>query len=144
MENFLPLHTVFNRAEILLIINQLIRNMNQYETVFIMTPVLSDDQMKEAVDKFRKHLKSKKAEVVLDESWGLRKLAYPIQKKSTGFYHLFEYKMDGQELQEFEVMYKRDERILRFLTVKLDKHAIAYNEKKRKKAAEEKVVEEKA
>ncbi len=115
--------------------------MNQYETVFIMTPVLSEDQMKEAVDKFRKHLQSIKADIVFDESWGLRKLAYPIQKKSTGFYHLFEYKMDGQKLQEFELMYKRDERILRFLTVKLDKHAIAYNEKKRKRAAEAKVAE---
>ena len=116
--------------------------MNQYETVFIMTPVLSDDQMKEAVDKYRKHLKSVKAEIVFDESWGLRKLAYPIQKKSTGFYHLFEYKMDGKELKDFELLFKRDERILRFLTVKLDKHAIAYNEKKRKKAAEEKAVEQ--
>ncbi len=115
--------------------------MNQYETVFIMTPVLSEEQMKEAVDKFRNHLKSAKAEIVLDESWGLRKLAYPIQKKSTGFYHLFEYKVDGEELQEFELLYKRDERILRFLTVKLDKHAIAYNEKKRKKAADAKAVE---
>jgi small subunit ribosomal protein S6 len=115
--------------------------MNQYETVFIMTPVLSDEQMKEAVDKFRTHLKSKKADIVLDQSWGLRKLAYPIQKKSTGFYHLFEYKIDGEELQEFELAYKRDERILRFLTVKLDKHAIAYSEKKRKKAAAEKAVE---
>jgi small subunit ribosomal protein S6 len=118
--------------------------MNQYETVFIMTPVLSDDQMKEAVDKFRKHLTSVGAEIVLDESWGLRKLAYPIQKKSTGFYHLFEYKMDGKELKEFELLYKRDERMLRFLTVKLDKHAIAYNEKKRKKAAEEKTAEAEA
>ena len=118
--------------------------MNQYETVFIMTPVLSEEQMKEAVDKYRGHLKAKNAEIVLDESWGLRKLAYPIQKKSTGFYHLFEYKIDGEELQEFELMYKRDERILRFLTVKLDKHAIAYNEKKRKKAAEEKVAEPEA
>ncbi|MEN8225374.1 MAG: 30S ribosomal protein S6 [Bacteroidota bacterium] len=115
--------------------------MNQYETVFIMTPVLSDDQMKEAVDKFRKYLKSKKAEIVLDESWGLRKLAYPIQKKSTGFYHLFEFKIEGTELEEYELLFKRDERMLRFLTVKLDKHAIAYNEKKRKKAAEEKAVE---
>ena len=116
--------------------------MNQYETVFIMTPVLSAEQMKEAVDKYRDHIKSKKAEMVLDESWGLRKLAYPIQKKSTGFYHLLEYKIDGEELQEFELMYKRDECILRFLTVKLDKHAIAYNEKKRKKAAEEKAAEQ--
>ena len=70
---------------------------NRYETVFIMTPVLSEDQMKEAGDKYLKHLKSIKAEMVFDESWGLRKLAYPIQKKSTGFYHLFEYKMDGIE-----------------------------------------------
>jgi small subunit ribosomal protein S6 len=115
--------------------------MNQYETVFIMTPVLSEDQMKEAVDKFRKYLKSKKAEIIHDDNWGLRKLAYPIQNKSTGFYHLFEYKLEGKELEDFELLYKRDERILRFLTVKLDKHAIAYNEKKRKKAAEEKAVE---
>ena len=115
--------------------------MNQYETVFIMTPVLSDEQMKEAVDKFKKYLKSKKADIILDQSWGLRKLAYPIQKKSTGFYHLFEFKMDGQELQEYELAIKRDERILRFLTVKLDKHAIAYSEKKRRMAAEKKAVE---
>jgi small subunit ribosomal protein S6 len=106
-----------------------------------MTPVLSEDQMKEAVDKFRKYLKSKKAEIIHDDNWGLRKLAYPIQNKSTGFYHLFEYKLEGKELEDFELLYKRDERILRFLTVKLDKHAIAYNEKKRKKAAEEKAVE---
>jgi small subunit ribosomal protein S6 len=115
--------------------------MSQYETVFIMTPVLSDEQMKEAVDKYRKHLKDIKADIVFDQSWGLRKLAYPIQKKSTGFYHLFEYKMDGQLLQEFELMYKRDERILRFLTVKLDKHAIAYSAKKRKKTADDKAAE---
>ena len=118
--------------------------MSQYETVFIMTPVLSDEQMKEAVDKYRSHLTAKKAEIAFDESWGLRKLAYPIQKKSTGFYHLFEYKIDGEELQEFELMYKRDERILRFLTVKLDKHAIAYNEKKRKRAADAKAADPEA
>jgi len=115
--------------------------MNQYETVFIMTPVLSDEQTKETVDKFRTYLKSKKADIVLDQSWGLRKLAYPIQKKSTGFYHLLEFKMDGQELQEYELVFKREERILRFLTVKLDKHAIAYSEKKRRMAAEKKAVE---
>ena len=111
--------------------------MNQYETVFIMTPVLSDEQMKEAVDKYRGHLKAKKAEIVLDESWGLRKLAYPIQKKSTGFYHLMEFKVEGSVIRDYEVAFKRDERILRFLTVKLDKHAIVYNEKKRKKVQEE-------
>ena len=115
--------------------------MNQYETVFIMTPVLSEDQMKETVKKFKDYLIDKGAEIVLEDNWGMRKLAYPIQKKSTGFYHLMEFKVDGSIIQDYEVAFKRDERILRFLTVKLDKHAIVYNEKKRKKAKEEKQAE---
>ena len=110
--------------------------MNQYETVFILTPVLSDDKMKEAVKKYEDRLAQAGAEIVHEENWGMRKLAYPIQKKSTGFYHLIEFKADGNILADVETELKRDERILRFLTVKLDKHAIAYNEKKRKKAAE--------
>lgn len=115
--------------------------MNQYETVFIMTPVLSDEQMKEAVKKYQDFLKEKGAEIVHEEHWGLKKLAYPIQKKSTGFYHLIEYKDSGQVIRDIEVAYKRDERILRFLTVKLDKHAVAYNEKKRRNAKEKKAAE---
>ncbi len=106
--------------------------VKQYETVFIMTPVLSVEQMKEAVNKYRDLLKEYGAEVVHEEEWGLRKLAYPIQKKSTGFYQLLEYRMEGEHIRNFEIAYKRDERILRFLTVALDKHAIAYNEKKRR------------
>jgi len=62
--------------------------LNQYETVFILTPVLSDDQVKEAVKKYQKHLKEKGAEIVYEYNWGMRKLAYPVQKKSTGFYGL--------------------------------------------------------
>ena len=108
--------------------------MNQYETVFILTPVLSDEQMKEAVKKYEDQLTSRGAEIVHEENWGMRKLAYPIQKKSTGFYQLIEYKAEGTVIADVETELKRDERILRFLTVKLDKHAIAYNEKKRKKA----------
>lgn len=112
--------------------------MNQYETVFILTPVLSEDQMKEAVKKYEEYLVEKGAEIVHQEDWGLRKLVYPIQKKTTGFYHLFEFKDAGQLIADFELQLKRDERILRFLTVKLDKHAIAYNEKKRRAKKEEK------
>ena len=110
---------------------------NQYETVFIMTPVLSDDQMKETVTKYQKLLSDKGAEIVLENSWGLKKLAYPIQKKSTGFYYLIEFKAEGDIISDIELAFKRDERIIRFLTVKLDKHAVAYNEKKRRKAQEE-------
>ena len=114
--------------------------LNRYETVFILTPVLSEDQMKEAVNKFKSLIeKSDKAKIIHEEKWGLRKLAYPIQKKSTGFYHLLEFEAEGSFIQDYEVSYKRDERILRFLTTKLDKHAIAYSEKKR--AAKEKASE---
>ena len=116
--------------------------MNQYETVFIMTPVLSDEQMKETVAKYQKYLKDKGAEIVFEDNWGLRKLAYPIQKKSTGFYYLIEFKADGNFVADLELTYKRDERLIRYITVKLDKHAIAYNEKKRRKAAEAKAPQE--
>ena len=104
--------------------------IRQYETVFIMTPVLSDDQVKEAVKKFQDLLKEKGAEIVYQNNWGLRKLAYPIQKKSTGFYHLIEFKAEGEVINELEVAFRRDERIIRFLTTALDKHAVAYNERK--------------
>ena len=111
--------------------------MNQYETVFIATPVLSEAQMKETVEKFRGLIKSAKGEVVYEENWGLKKLAYPIQKKSTGFYHLLEFKADGEFIEKLETEFRRDERIIRFLTMKMDKYAVAYAEKKRaRKAAE--------
>jgi len=103
-----------------------------------MTPVLSEEQIKETVKKFRGYLTEKGAEIILEDNWGMRKLTYPIQKKSTGFYHLFEFKAEGSIIRDYEVAFKRDERILRFLTVKLDKHAVAYNEKKRRMAKEEK------
>lgn len=106
--------------------------VKHYETVFIATPVLSEDQMKEAVEKFRNILRKNNAEIVHEEDWGLRKLAYPIEKKSTGFYHLIEYKAEGEAIDNLELEFKRDERILRFLTVKMDKYAVAYAEKKRR------------
>lgn len=105
--------------------------LNQYETVFIMTPVLSDEQMKETVKKFENYLLEKGAEIVHQENWGLRKLEYPIAKKTSGFYHLFEFKAEPSLVKDFELQYRRDEKIMRYLTVSLDKHAIAYNEKRR-------------
>ncbi|MFC2104769.1 30S ribosomal protein S6 [Bacteroidota bacterium] len=107
--------------------------MNHYETVFITTPVLSEGQMKEAVDKFLGILKDGGAEIVHQEDWGLKKLAYPIQKKSTGFYYLVEFKAEGNVIQKLETEYRRDERIIRFLTFKMDKYAVAYSVKKKSK-----------
>lgn len=106
--------------------------MKQYETVFILTPVLSDTQMKDAVDKFRSIIKDSGAEIVNEEQWGLRKLAYEINHKSNGFYTLVEYKANPEFIASLETEFRRDEKVLRFLTVSLDKHAIEFNERRRK------------
>ena len=104
----------------------------RYETVFILTPVLSDDQAKEAAKKFKKTITDLGGKIVNEEHWGLRKMAYPIQKKTTGFYHLLEFAGEGQEIvNQLELIFKRDERVLRFLTVALDKHAVAYADKRK-------------
>ena len=105
---------------------------NNYETVFILTPVLSDIQMKDAAQKFKQVLVDNGAKIVNEESWGLRKLAYPIQKKNTGFYHLVEFEAATSVINTLETEYRRDERIMRFLTTALDKHAVAYNIKRKK------------
>jgi small subunit ribosomal protein S6 len=106
----------------------------QYETVIVLTPVLLQEQVEEAVAKYRKFLSDNGAVIVHENNWGLRKLAYPIQKKSTGFYFLFEFQADPTLIAKMEVEYKRDERIMRFLTIALDKHAIAYNERKQEES----------
>lgn len=107
--------------------------MNHYETVFILNPVLSETQVKETVKKFEDFLIAKGAEFVSKEDWGLKKLAYPIQNKKSGFYHLFEFKVAGEAIDLYEVEFRRDERVMRYLTVKLDKHAISWAERRRAK-----------
>ena len=106
--------------------------LKNYETVFILTPVLSDDQMKDAVSKYIGILKDAKAEIINEEKWGLKKMAYPIQNKKTGFYNLVEFKAEPSLIDKLETEFRRDERIMRFLTVALDKYAVAYNIKRKK------------
>ena len=112
--------------------------LKQYETVFIATPVLSDAQMKEAVAKYTGFITSNGGEIVYEEDWGLKQLAYPIQHKTSGFYYLIEFKADPEFVANLEIQYKRDERILRFLTVALDKDAVAYAEHRREMKAAKK------
>ena len=104
--------------------------MNQYETVFILTPVLSDEQMKETVAKFKKLLTDNGAEILNDEAWGLKKLAYNIEKKTSGFYNLIEFKAEPTLINKLETGYRRDEKVIRYITVKLDKYAAQYAEKR--------------
>ena len=117
--------------------------LNHYETVFIVTPVLSEAQMKEAVEKFRGVIIARGGEIINEENWGLRKLAYPIQKKSTGFFTMMEFMAPGELVKPLEIEYKRDERVIRFLTTRLDKYSSEYAAKRRnKKENAAKVTEE--
>ena len=106
--------------------------MKNYETVFILNPVLSEDQAKDTVDKFVKVLTKQKANIVNVEQWGLKKMAYPIQKKSTGFYNLIEFAAAPETVATLETEFRRDESVMRFLTTSLDKYAQEYNARRRK------------
>ncbi len=115
--------------------------MNQYETVIVLTPLLSEEAAKEVLAKFKGIITDGGAEIIQEDNWGLRKLAYPIDKKTNGFFSLTEYKAPGTLIGKLELELKRDERVLRFLTIRLDKHAVAYNEKKRSGAFNKKTKE---
>jgi len=107
--------------------------MKNYETVFILNPVLSEDQAKDTVEKFVKVLTKAKADVINVDKWGLKKMAYAIQNKSTGFYNLIEFTTTSSDLINIlETEYRRDESVMRFMTTVLDKHAVIYNERRRK------------
>jgi small subunit ribosomal protein S6 len=114
--------------------------MNHYETVFILNPVLSDSQIKETVKKFEDYLTSKGGKMLYKEDWGLKKLAYNIQKKKTGFYHLLEFNIAGNEISAFELEFRRDDSVMRYLTVKLDKHMAAWAEKRKVRVKEKAAV----
>ena len=107
--------------------------MNQYETVFILNPVLSDEQIRETVDKFTGYLEARGSKIINRENWGLKKMAYPIEKKKSGFYQFLEFNAPGEVIKEYEVEMRRDERVMRFLTVNMDKNAAAWAEKRRQR-----------
>ena len=96
--------------------------MNHYETVFILNPVLSETQVEEAVQKFVDIIKTQKGSITSQENWGLKKLAY-----------LFEFTASNDTIVPLEVEFRRDERVMRYLTVKLDKHGLKWAEKRKKR-----------
>jgi small subunit ribosomal protein S6 len=122
--------------------------MKNYETVFILNPALSEEQVQKSVDKYEKYLKSNGAKMISKEIWGLKKLAYTIENKNSGFYNLLEYTAPAEVIPSLELDFIRDETVMRYLTVTLDKHAIAWAEKRRnrdtKKVSSKKISSKKA
>jgi small subunit ribosomal protein S6 len=105
--------------------------MKHYETVFILTPVLSEQQMKETVDGFKSVITGNGGEIVNEELWGMRKLAYPIDHKSTGFYTLIEFDAEPDFVERLDTAFRRNEKVLRSLIFRLDKDAHEYAIKRR-------------
>ena len=105
--------------------------MNHYETVFILTPVLSDAQVKETVEAVKAELAKRNCTLVNEEAWGMKKLAYPIEKKSTGFYFFMEFDGEGNAVAKLETFFRRTDRLIRFMTVKNEKYAAEYAAKRR-------------
>ena len=105
--------------------------MKNYETVFILNPALSEEQVQKTVDKYEKSLKSNGAKIINKEVWVLKKLAYTIENKNSGFYNLLEYTAPADIVSSLELEFTRDETVMRYLTVTLDKHAVAWAEKRR-------------
>ncbi|MDX1476359.1 MAG: 30S ribosomal protein S6 [Saprospiraceae bacterium] len=106
--------------------------MRQYEVTFIVDPVLANDAIESTARNYVEHLKSSDCEIVHIDAMGLRQLAYPINKRTSGVYYCIEFKAQDHELIErLELALRRDERIIRFLTVKLDKYGVKYNDDKR-------------
>ena len=100
----------------------------------MLTPVLSEDQAKETVKKVKSLIKEASGKVLHEENWGMRKLAYPIQKKSNAFYHLLEFESDPSFIHRMETEFRRDERVIRFLTVRMDKDHVSFAESRRNKS----------
>ena len=106
--------------------------MRNYEVTFIVDPTLSSDEVNATVQKYADMITAAGYEIVHTEEMGLRPLAYDIKKRHSGVYYSIEFKgNDGQVIDKMELALRRDEKILRFLTVALDKFAIQYNEDKR-------------
>ncbi|MFK7933457.1 MAG: 30S ribosomal protein S6 [Saprospiraceae bacterium] len=106
--------------------------MRNYEITFIVDPILSRDEIKSTARSYVDHLKSEGAEIVHVDEMGLRQLAYPINKRTTGEYFCVEFAApNGVLIAPMELVMRRDDRIIRFLTVSLDKYGVQYNEDKR-------------
>ncbi|MDE1193322.1 MAG: 30S ribosomal protein S6 [Arachidicoccus sp.] len=105
--------------------------MNNYELMVIFTPVLSEDEFKAAQKKYTDFLTENGGKIVHSNPWGLKSLAYPIQKKTTAIYWVLEYSAPSDFNEKLKIQFLRDDQVLRHLITALDKYAVEYNAKKR-------------
>lgn len=112
------------------------KNLQSYELMMIFTPVLAEDDFKNAQKKITDFIQENGGEIVHSNPWGLRSLAYPIKKKTTGLYWVAEFKAPAETNAKMEIQMNRDENIMRHMITRLDKYAVEYNAKRRNKGAD--------
>ena len=105
--------------------------MNNYELMVIFTPVLSDEDFKNEQKKIAGLVTANGGTIVAENPWGLKSLAFPVQKKTTGLYWVLEYTAQSDFNEKLKIQLLRDESVLRHMVTKLDKYAVEYNHKKR-------------
>jgi small subunit ribosomal protein S6 len=105
--------------------------MNNYELMVIFTPILSDEEYKAEQKKYAALVKENGGSVVHENPWGLKSLAYPILKKTTGLYWVIEFTAASDFHEKLKIQLLRDESVLRHICTKLDKYAVEYNARKR-------------
>lgn len=106
--------------------------MKQYEVTFIVDPVLSSDEIKSTAQTYEDMLRNENCKIVAKSELGLKQLAYEINKRSSAYYFTIEFSAEtGEVISKLELALRRDERIMRFLTISLDKYGVKYNEDKR-------------
>jgi small subunit ribosomal protein S6 len=110
-------------------------NLQDYELMVIFTPVLAEDDYKNEQKKLKDFFTENGGKIVHEDAWGLRALAYPINKKTTGLYYVVEYQAPAEVNAKLEIHMGRDESIIRHMVTRLDKYAVAYNQRKRNKLA---------
>lgn len=112
------------------------QNLQSYELMIIFTPVLAEDEFRNEQKKFADYVTEHGGKVIHQEAWGLRSLAYPIAKKTTGLYWILQYDAPAELNAKFEIQMNRDESIMRHMVTRLDKYAAEYNAKRRNKKSE--------
>jgi small subunit ribosomal protein S6 len=126
-EKDISLRSIFDKQKFILRLF-----MKHYEVTFIVDPVLSGDEIKSTAKTYSDMLVTEGCKIIHVDELGLKQLAYPINKRSSGIYYCVEFSTEtGEIIAKLELALRRDERIMRFLTIGLDKYGIKYNEDKR-------------
>jgi small subunit ribosomal protein S6 len=105
--------------------------MNNYELMVIFTPVLSEDDFKSAQKSYEALVKDNGGQVMHSNPWGLKSLAYPVNKKTTGLYWVMEFSAPSSFNEKLKIQLLRDEKVMRHMFTALDKYAVEYNARKR-------------